>query len=92
MENSAAEPLQETSLEGALGEEDADDAVSAATRANESVADKHHRALIVGLLKQRRVWRGHGCCDTLRDLWFYVCQVAHAMPIRMTQSHTTIIA
>jgi hypothetical protein len=74
-EQDSTQPLESTSLEEQLDEEDADDAVTAATRANESVADKHHRALIVGLLKGRRIWRGHGCCDTLRDLWFYICQV-----------------
>jgi len=71
----SAQSLESTSLEEQPDDEDADDAVTAAMRANESVADKHHRALIVGLLKGRRIWRGHGCCDTLRDLWFYIFQV-----------------
>jgi hypothetical protein len=38
-------------------------------------AEKHHRALIVGLLNGRAVWfGGNGNCNIMLDAWFYTCQ------------------
>lgn len=41
----------------------------------EAQAEKHHRALIVGLLNNRAVWfGGNGMFNIMSDSWFFVCQ------------------
>lgn len=38
-------------------------------------AMKHHRALVIGLLKGRVVWHPYdGLWGAMRDLWFFLCQ------------------
>ena len=76
MNRSTEATVSEDVEAGAVSE--ADDPATSANRASalSARAKKHHRALVVGLLKQRVVWRdGSGCCDTLADFWFYLCQV-----------------
>jgi len=59
-----------TSLEDPLKESDFPDPSTIRAR-----AVKHHRALVIGLLKGRVVWRPYdGVCGMWRDLWFFLCQ------------------